>query len=70
MRGHTAPTLVLFTDPEYAPQSFRVEGAARPARSKCAPNELTSAEISGYDADTGKLVAGELGVEPCFVTPS
>jgi polar amino acid transport system substrate-binding protein len=63
-------TLILFTDPEYPPQSFRVKGAERPADTKCAANELTAAEISGYDADTGKLVAEALGVEPCFVTPS
>ena len=63
-------TLVLFTDPAYAPQSFAVEGGERPAPTKCAPTELTAAEISGYDAETGKLVAERLGVEPCFVTPS
>lgn len=63
-------TLVLFTDPAYAPQSFVVEDAQRPSSTKCAPTELTAAEISGYDADTGKLVAESLGVEPCFVTPS
>jgi polar amino acid transport system substrate-binding protein len=63
-------TLILFTDPEYAPQSFRVKGARRPADTKCAANELTAPEIAGYDADTGKLVAEDLGVEPCFVTPS
>jgi polar amino acid transport system substrate-binding protein len=63
-------TLVLFTDPEYAPQSFAVDGAKRAADTKCAANELTAPEIAGYDADTGKLVARELDVEPCFVTPS
>lgn len=63
-------TLTLFTDPEYAPQSLAVEGAQRPANTKCAANELTAAEIAGYDADTGKLVAKGLGVEPCYVTPS
>jgi polar amino acid transport system substrate-binding protein len=63
-------TLVLFTDPEYPPQSSAVEGAKRPADTKCAANQLTAAEIEGYDADTGKLVAEALGVEPCFVTPS
>jgi polar amino acid transport system substrate-binding protein len=63
-------TLVLFTDPAYPPQSFKVRGAVRPAATKCAPNELTAAQIAGYDADTGKLVATALGVEPCFVTPS
>jgi polar amino acid transport system substrate-binding protein len=63
-------TLILFTDPEYPPQSFAVKGAKRPADTKCAPNELTAAEVAGYDADTGKVVAEALGVEPCFVTPS
>ena len=63
-------TLVLFTDPEYAPQSYAVEAATRPADTRCAANQLTRAEIAGYDADTGKLVADALGVEPCFVTPT
>jgi polar amino acid transport system substrate-binding protein len=63
-------TLVLFTDPAYPPQSFAVKGAKRPANTKCAANQLTAPEIAGYDADTSKLVAKALGVEPCFVTPS
>jgi polar amino acid transport system substrate-binding protein len=63
-------TLILFTDPKYPPQSFTVKGATRPAATKCAANELTAAEIAGYDADTGKAVAKALGVEPCFVSPS
>jgi polar amino acid transport system substrate-binding protein len=63
-------TITLFTDPAYPPQSFRVKRAERPADTKCAANELTAGEIRGYDADTGKLVAKALGVEPCFVTPS
>lgn len=62
-------TLVLSTDPAYAPQSFLVEGAARAAATKCAANQLTAAEVAGYDADTGKAVAAALGVEPCFVAP-
>lgn len=62
--------LVLFTDPAYPPQSFEVEDAERPASTKCAANELTATEVAGYDADTGKLVAKALGVEPCFVTAS
>ncbi len=60
-------TLVLWTDLEYPPQSFAVEGATRLAETKCSPNEKTAAEVSGYDAETGKLVAEALGVEPCFV---
>jgi polar amino acid transport system substrate-binding protein len=62
-------TLLLSTDPEYAPQSMQVEGAARAANTKCATNQLTGPEMTGYDAETGKLVAAALGVEPCFVTP-
>lgn len=60
-------TLVLWTDLAYAPQSFAVEGATRLADTDCAPNQLTDPEVSGYDAETGKRVAGALGVEPCFI---
>jgi polar amino acid transport system substrate-binding protein len=62
-------TLVLSTDLDYAPQSFAVEGAARTPDTKCAESQLTGAEVSGYDAETGKVVAAALGVEPCFVAP-
>jgi polar amino acid transport system substrate-binding protein len=62
--------LILFTDLKYPPQSFGVKGAERPADTKCAANEITAPEVSGYDAETGKLVAKALGVEPCFVTAS
>src|SRR3954471_13965433 len=61
-------TLVLWTDLEYPPQSFAVDGATRKADTKCQPNEKTAPEVAGYDAETGKLVAESLGVEPCFVT--
>ena len=63
-------TLVLSTDPAYAPQSYRVKGAKRSTQTKCADNQLTANQMAGYDADTGKLVAQGLGVEPCFVTPT
>jgi polar amino acid transport system substrate-binding protein len=63
-------TLILFTDPKYPPQSFAVKGAKRASPTKCAANQMTGPEISGYDAESGKLVAKALGVEPCFVTPS
>lgn len=63
-------TLVLSTDTAYPPQSFSVEGAARDAGTKCASNQLTASEVSGFDAETGKAVAKGLGVEPCFVVPS
>jgi polar amino acid transport system substrate-binding protein len=63
-------TLVLSTDLRYPPQSFAVKGAERAPGSKCPANQLTAPEVGGYDAETGKLVAKALGVEPCFVTPS
>jgi polar amino acid transport system substrate-binding protein len=63
-------TLILFTDPKYPPQSFTVKGAKRASGTKCAANQITAPEIAGYDADSGKLIAKALGVEPCFVAPS
>ncbi len=63
-------TLNLSTDPAYYPQSYSVKGAKRLAHTKCAANEMTANQIAGYDADTGKLVAQRLGVEPCFVAPT
>jgi polar amino acid transport system substrate-binding protein len=63
-------TLVLSTDPAYPPQSYAIKSAKRLASTRCAVNQLTSNQIAGYDADTAKLVARALGVEPCFVTPT
>ena len=63
-------TLVLSTDPAYPPQSMQVKGAKRLANTKCTANQLTANQMTGYDVDTGKLVAKALGVEPCFVTPT
>lgn len=62
-------TLILSTDLDYAPQSFAVAGAARAPGTRCAEGQLTGAEVSGYDVETGKAVAAALGVEPCFVAP-
>jgi polar amino acid transport system substrate-binding protein len=62
-------TLVLSTDLDYAPQSFAVPDATRPAETGCDPDQLTGPEVSGFDAETGKAVAQALGVEPCFVAP-
>jgi polar amino acid transport system substrate-binding protein len=61
-------TLVLWTDPDYAPQSYAVKDAKRATSTKCAPNQMTAPEMTGYDAETGKLVAAALHVEPCFVS--
>jgi polar amino acid transport system substrate-binding protein len=63
-------TLVLSTDPAYPPQSFRVEGEERLADTACAETQMTANQISGYDAETGKLAAAALGVEACFVEPT
>ena len=62
-------TLILSTDLDYAPQSFAVEGATRAPDTRCADNQRTGPEVSGYDVETGKAVAAALGVEPCFVAP-
>jgi len=62
-------TLVLSTDLAYPPQSEQVKGAQRPKETRCLATQLTAPEVDGYDAETGKLVAAKLGVEPCFVTP-
>ena len=68
--GARAGTLVLSTDPAYPPQSRQVKGAKRLADTKCAENQMTANQMTGYDVDTGKLVAKGLGVEACFVTPT
>ena len=55
---------------DYPPQSMLVEGATRPADTKCLPTQKTGAEVTGFDNETTKLVAKDLGVEACFVTPT
>ena len=62
-------TLVGYAELDYPPQSIRVEGAARADPTKCLANQLTGPEVSGFDIETHKLVAEELGVEACFVSP-
>jgi ABC-type amino acid transport substrate-binding protein len=63
-------TVIMATDPAYPPQSYQVKSATRLAHTKCAANQLTANQMAGYDADTSKLVAKALGVEPCFVAPT
>ena len=63
-------TLLLPTDPAYPPSSFAVEGAARSPGTKCSPDELTRAELDGYDVAVGNLIADAIGVEPCYVVPT
>ncbi len=63
-------TLVGYAETDYPPQSMLVDGATRAAGTKCLPIQKTGAEVTGFDNETTKLVAKDLGVEPCFVTPS
>jgi polar amino acid transport system substrate-binding protein len=63
-------TLIVSTDPAYPPQSELVEGAERPADTKCASDQHTSNEFAGFDIDTSVAIAEKLGVEACFVTPA
>ena len=63
-------TLVLPTDPAYPPSSFAVEGAARSAGTRCEVNQMTRAEMDGYDVSVGNLIADAIGVEPCYVVPT
>lgn len=62
-------TIVIATDPGYPPQSESVPGATRTANTKCAPNESTANEFTGFDIATAVEIAKRLGVEACFVTP-
>ncbi len=63
-------TLVGYAETDYPPQSILVAGAQRTAGSKCLPNQRTAAELTGFDNETTKIVAKDLGVEACFVTPT
>ena len=63
-------TLVGYAELDYPPQSIRVEGAERATSTKCLPNQITAAEVTGFDVETTKLVAEKLGVEACFVQPT
>ena len=61
--------LLVSTDPAYPPQSQLVEGATRPADTKCTGEQRTATELQGFDIEVAKEVAKRLGVEVCFVTP-
>lgn len=62
-------TLVGYAELDYPPQSMAVEDAERPSDTKCLANQVTGPEATGFDIDTTKLIAAELGVEACFVSP-
>jgi ABC-type amino acid transport substrate-binding protein len=63
-------TLVGYHEKDYPPQSMDVGGAERPGATKCAENQLTGNQVTGFDSETTKLVAKGLGVEACFAQPS
>ncbi|OGO26882.1 MAG: hypothetical protein A2136_06165 [Chloroflexi bacterium RBG_16_54_11] len=62
-------TLLVSTDPAYPPQSSLVEGGARATDTKCASDQHTASELTGFDIDVSLAIAEKLGVEACFVTP-
>ncbi|HEX3001597.1 MAG TPA: transporter substrate-binding domain-containing protein [Methanoregula sp.] len=62
--------LVIATDAAYPPNSELKAGANRSEPTKCARNEYTAREFTGYNIAVAVEVANRLGVEPCFVTPA
>jgi len=63
-------TLIVATDPNYAPQSELKEDVARAANTRCASNQYTANQLEGFDVDVAAEIASRLGVEACFVTPA
>jgi len=63
-------TIVVSTDPNYAPQSVLKADGQRTAGSKCASDQLTAGELAGFDIDVAVELGKRLGVETCFATPS
>lgn len=61
--------LVVSTDPNYEPQSFLDPNGERAEGTVCPDDLLTYGEMVGFDVDTAKGVADELGVDVCFATP-
>nr|WP_320161074.1 transporter substrate-binding domain-containing protein [uncultured Methanoregula sp.] len=61
--------LVIASQIAYPPWSDYRAGGNRTPGTKCAPNELTAGELTGFDVDVAVEMARRLGVEPCFVTP-
>ena len=62
-------TLIVSTDPAYPPQSELKANATRDPNTKCAADQHTASELSGFDIDTAAEIAKRLGLEVCFVTP-
>ena len=62
--------LVVSSESEYPPQSFLNTAGTRPSDTKCPPDQLTMAEMQGFDVDVAIAIGDHLGVETCFVTPN
>jgi len=62
--------LTISTDVNYEPQSFLNTAGQRPSDTKCPSDQLTAAEVQGFDIDVAKAIGDALGVENCFATPS
>ena len=62
-------TLVIATDPDYAPQSMLLENSTPDPKTKCSPTQYTANQMEGFDVDVAVAIAQHLNVEPCFVTP-
>lgn len=63
-------TIIVSTDPNYAPQSVLKADGQRTAGTKCASDQLTAGELEGFDIDVAVEIGRRLGVETCFATPS
>jgi len=66
---HERGTIVVSTDPNYEPQSFLNTTGSRISGTKCAADQLTTAEMQGFDVDVAIEIGNRLGVETCFATP-
>lgn len=62
-------TLVIATDADYQPQSKLLENSKPDPHTKCSPTQYSANQMVGFDVDVAVLIAHQLGVEPCFVTP-
>lgn len=62
-------TLVIATDPDYAPQSQLIPQSKLDPHTKCQPTQYTANQFTGFDAEVAKELASRLGVEACFITP-
>ena len=63
-------TIVVSTDPNYAPQSVLKQDGRRTEGTKCSSDQLTAGEMEGFDVDVAAEIGKRLGVETCFATPS